>query len=114
MQTIKILGTGCPNCNRTELLVQKVIDELKSDAVIQKVEDMQEIMMYDIMSTPAIVIDEKVVIKGRVPSEKEVKELLQAGCCNEDDSSCCEDTDSSCCNENDSSCCDDGGSFISI
>jgi len=114
MKIIKILGTGCPNCNTTELLVQKVINDLKSNAVIEKVDDIQEIMMYDIMSTPAIVIDEKVVIKGRVPSEKEVRELLQTGCCNEDDSSCCDDDDGSCCNEDDSSCCNDEGTFISL
>lgn len=98
MQTIKILGTGCPNCNRTEILVQKVLDELKSTIIIEKVTDIQDIMAYDIMATPAIVVDEKVVIKGRVPSEEEIRKLLKEDCCK----------------DGDSSCCDDGGTFISI
>lgn len=112
MKTIKILGTGCPNCNTTELRVKKVIDDLKSDAVLEKVDDIQKIMMYDVMSTPAIVIDEKVVIKGRVPSEQEIRDLLQEDCCN--DENCCNDEDNSCCDDNDSSCCKDEGTFISI
>lgn len=106
MKTIKILGTGCPNCNTTELRVQKVIEDLKSDAVIEKVEDIQKIMMYDVMSTPAIVLDEKVVIKGRVPTEQEIRDLLQ-----EDGSN---DKDNPCCNDKDNSCCSDEGTFISI
>ena len=76
MQTIKILGTGCPNCKRTEAVVKTVLEELNYKATIQKIEDIQEIMEYDVMSTPAIVIDEKVVLKGHVPSIEEVKELL--------------------------------------
>jgi len=76
MQTIKILGTGCPNCKRTEAVVRSVVEELKRDVDIIKVEDIQEIMEYDVMSTPAIVIDEKVVLKGHVPSVEEMRKLL--------------------------------------
>jgi len=89
MRTIKILGTGCPNCKRTEAIVKKVVKELDYKISIEKVEDIEDIMAYDVMSTPAIVLDEKVVFKGRVPNENEVAELLNDTCCNDSDSSCC-------------------------
>jgi small redox-active disulfide protein 2 len=73
---IKILGTGCPNCKRTEAIVKEAVAELKIEASIEKVENILEIMKYDIMSTPAVVIDEVVKIKGRVPSIQEIKNLL--------------------------------------
>jgi len=122
MQTIKILGTGCPNCNRTSAVIQKVLDELKSDISLEKVTDIQEIMQYDVMTTPAVVMDDKVVIKGRVPSEEEIKTLIDESCCNDescscesDEESCCDETETSCCNDDDdSSCCDDKGTFISL
>lgn len=76
MKTIKILGTGCPSCINTENIVAAAVEETSTEAVIVKVTDIQEIMMYDILSTPAIVIDEKVVFKGKVPTKKEVKALL--------------------------------------
>ncbi len=76
MKTIKILGTGCPNCKRTEAVVKTVVEELGLSINIEKVEDIQDIMAYDIMSTPAVVLDEKVVIKGRVPSFDEIKNLF--------------------------------------
>lgn len=103
MKIIKILGTGCPNCTTTEKVVSEVINELKIEAKIIKVTDIQEIMAYDIMSTPAVVIDEKVIIKGRVPSASEIKELLK-------DEACCSDSDTSCCDSDatsaSNSCCD--------
>ncbi len=114
MKTIKILGTGCPNCKRTEAVIKTVVDELGlTDVNIEKVEDIQDIMAYDIMSTPAVVVDEKVVIKGRVPSFDEIKQLLKEddACCSDTDSSCCEpkeETKSSCCGsdtDTSSSCC---------
>lgn len=75
--TIKILGTGCPNCQRTEQIVKMAVEELNIEANIIKVEDIMEIMQYDIMSTPAVVVDEVVKIKGHVPSLQEIKDLLQ-------------------------------------
>ncbi|MBT8318476.1 MAG: thioredoxin family protein [Lutibacter sp.] len=106
MKTIKILGTGCPNCVTTEKIVTEVVNELNIDATIVKVTDIQEIMMYDIMSTPAVVIDEQVVIKGKVPSKNEIQAFLvdnfaNNACCSDDniESSCCssEDKESGCC-----------------
>jgi len=76
MKTIKILGTGCPKCKQTESIVRKAVSDNNIDAEVQKVEDIQEIMKYNIMSTPAVVIDEVVKIKGRVPSLTEINELL--------------------------------------
>ena len=75
-KSIKILGTGCPKCKQTTAVVQDVVQENNIDATIEKVEDIMKIMEYNVMSTPAIVIDEKIAIKGRVPSKKEVLELL--------------------------------------
>lgn len=73
---IKILGTGCAKCKTTQAVVEKVVAEAGIDATITKIEDIMEIMKYNIMSTPAIVVDEVVKIKGRVPSESEVKQAL--------------------------------------
>jgi len=73
---IKILGTGCPNCKTLEKRVRNVVNDNNIKAEIFKVEDIVDIMEYNIMSTPGLVVDEKVVSKGRVPSEKEIKELL--------------------------------------
>jgi len=73
---IKILGTGCPNCLRTIAVVEDVVNEKSIDASVEKVEDIMDIMKYDVMSTPAVVIDGKVMIKGRVPSKSEIEELL--------------------------------------
>jgi small redox-active disulfide protein 2 len=73
---IKILGTGCSKCKTLEELTRKVVKDNGIDANITKVEDIIEIMKYNIMSTPALVIDEKVVTKGRIPSVDEIKQLL--------------------------------------
>lgn len=73
---IKILGTGCAKCKTAQAVVEKVIAESGLNATITKVEDIVEIMKYNVMFTPAIVVDEIVKIKGRIPSEKEVKQIL--------------------------------------
>jgi small redox-active disulfide protein 2 len=73
---IKILGTGCSKCKTLEKLTRDVVSKNGIDATITKVEDIMEIMKYNIMTTPALVIDEKVVIKGIVPSAEEIKHLL--------------------------------------
>ncbi|NVN95355.1 MAG: TM0996/MTH895 family glutaredoxin-like protein [Bacteroidetes bacterium] len=74
---IKVLGTGCANCKTLEKGVQIAVEELKIEAKVEKVEDIQKIMGYGIMRTPGLVINEKVVLSGRVPSVKEIKELIE-------------------------------------
>lgn len=73
---IKILGTGCAKCKTALAVVEKVVADNGVEATITKVEDIMDIMKYNVMFTPAIVVDEVVKIKGRVPSEKEVKQAL--------------------------------------
>lgn len=73
---IKILGPGCPKCIRLEKLTRETVEKEGIDAYITKVEDMMKIMEYGVMRTPGLVIDEKVVFSGRVPSAKEINKLL--------------------------------------
>ena len=75
-QVIKILGTGCPKCQSMTSVVKDVVSVNHLDATIEKVEDIMEIMKFNVMTTPALVIDEEVTIKGRVPSKEEVLALL--------------------------------------
>ena len=75
-KVIKILGTGCPKCQSMTGVVKNVISENNIDATIEKVEDIMEIMKYNVMTTPALVIDDVITIKGRVPSKDEVLALL--------------------------------------
>lgn len=77
MKTIKILGTGCARCKATIAVVEEAIREAGLDAEVVKVEDIQDIMKYNVLSTPAVVVDEEVKIKGKVPSKEEVIALLQ-------------------------------------
>ncbi len=76
-KVIKILGTGCPKCQSMTAVVKDVIEENNIDATIEKVEDIEEIMKYNVMTTPAMVIDDVITIKGRVPTKNEVLELLK-------------------------------------
>ncbi len=73
---IKVLGTGCPKCKALEQATQNAINELGVQATITKVEDIVDIMNYGVMRTPALVINEKVVLSGRVPDAKELKEII--------------------------------------
>jgi small redox-active disulfide protein 2 len=73
---IKILGTGCSKCKTLEKLTREVVSKNNIDATVTKVEDIMEIMKFNIMTTPALVIDGKVVTKGIIPSEEEIKKLL--------------------------------------
>lgn len=70
------MGTGCPKCKTLEKISREVVEQNGFEANITKVEDIMEIMKYNIMSTPALVVNEKVIIKGRVPSAEEIKEIL--------------------------------------
>ena len=73
---IKVLGTGCSKFKATYETVNRVVTEHKVNATVEKVEDIMEIMKYNVMSMPAIVIDGKVVVSGKTPSESEIIKLL--------------------------------------
>lgn len=73
---IKVLGTGCANCRKLEANTRQAVEELGLDAVIEKVIEIKDIMKYGVMKTPALVVDEKVKIMGRVPSAGEIKKVL--------------------------------------
>lgn len=73
---IKILGTGCPKCKKLEANTKEAIKELGIEATIEKVEDIQEIMSYNIMITPALVVDEQVKSAGKILSVEDIKKYL--------------------------------------
>ncbi len=73
---IKILGTGCPKCKTLEKLTREVVEQNGIDATITKVDDIYQILKYGVMTTPALVVNEKVEIKGRIPSVDEIKQVL--------------------------------------
>ena len=74
---IKVLGTGCARCKTLEKSTRLAIDEMGVDAEVEKIEDIVEIMGYGVMRTPALIIDEKVVMYGKTPSVKEIIEIIQ-------------------------------------
>lgn len=74
---IKILGSGCANCKKLYTLAEEAVKELNITAELQKVEGLKEIVSYGVMKTPALVVDEKVRIMGRVPSYAEVLAALR-------------------------------------
>ncbi|GAC91516.1 thioredoxin [Anoxybacillus flavithermus NBRC 109594] len=75
--TIKVLGTGCKKCKELEQNVRMALTQLQLDAQVEKVEDIAKIMSYGVMSTPALVVNEKVVSAGKLLSVDEIKELLK-------------------------------------
>jgi small redox-active disulfide protein 2 len=76
MLTIKILGSGCANCKRLEQIAQKVVSEMGIEAEVIKVTEYLDIMAYNVMSTPGLVINEKLVSSGRIPTPVEVTTWL--------------------------------------
>ena len=76
---IAILGTGCPKCRQTVEVVRKAVEQAGVEATIQKIEDIQEIMKFRVMMTPAVAIDGKVKLWGKVPTVDEVASLLAPG-----------------------------------
>ncbi len=76
---IKVLGPGCAKCKTTYNVIEKVIKENNLDVKLTKVDDIMEMMNYNIMTTPAVVVDEVVKMKGQVPTESDVKKLLCIG-----------------------------------
>ena len=77
MLNIKILGSGCANCKRLEQIARKAAADLGLDAEFEKVTNMNDIMKYPILSTPGLVINEKLVSAGRVPGEAEIMSWLK-------------------------------------
>ena len=73
---IKVLGPGCTNCVNLEHVTRQAVDGLGVDATLEKVTDYPTIAGYGVMSTPALVVDEKLVLSGRVPTAAQVRELL--------------------------------------
>ena len=76
---IKVLGPGCAKCKTTYNVIEKVIKENNLDVKLTKVDDIMEMVSYNIMTTPAVVVDEVVKMIGQVPTESDVKKLLGIG-----------------------------------
>lgn len=76
MLTIKVLGSGCANCKRVEQIARKIVTDMSLDAEVIKVTDYADIMAYNILSTPGLVVNEKVVCSGRIPTPAEVTTWL--------------------------------------
>ena len=74
---IKVLGTGCANCKKTKAVIADAVKEMNLDLKVVEVQDISAIMAYGVMSTPAIVIDEKVVSTGKVPGKSQVIEMIR-------------------------------------
>ena len=74
---IKVLGPGCAKCKTLEKITNEVVTENHFDAEVSKVEDIVDIMKYNIFSTPALVINEKVAVKGFIPAKDEIKKLIE-------------------------------------
>ena len=75
---IKVLGPGCANCQNLEKATRQALADLGLEASVEKVTDYADIAGYGVMSTPALVVDEVVVLAGRVPTARQVRELLTA------------------------------------
>ena len=73
---ILVLGPGCKKCVLTYDAIRKVVEQSGAEVTLRKVEDIMEIMKYNVMTTPAVVVDGEVKLKGHVPSEAEIKKVL--------------------------------------
>ena len=78
MKTVKILGSGCANCRKLEAVVREAATNIGIEAEFVKVTDMKDIMAYDLLSTPGLVVNEKLVSSGRIPTVAEVQKWLVA------------------------------------
>ena len=92
---VKVLGPGCTNCKRLASNTQEALKKLGIDAPVLKIEDYAEIAKYSVMSTPALVIDEKVLFTGKVPSVMELTEIISKGTVQKSEGGCC--SGSGCC-----------------
>ena len=77
---IKVLGTGCAKCKSLEANARQAVAEMGITAEVVKVQDMKDIMAFGVLRTPALVVDEKVVVYGKVPTVEEVKAFLKQDC----------------------------------
>lgn len=77
MKVIKVLGPGCKKCKLLEQNVKDAISVLSGDFEVQKIEDMEAMMKYNMMSSPGLVVDEKLIMTGKVPSVDELREILK-------------------------------------
>jgi len=75
---IKVLGTGCANCKKVKALAAEVAKELGAEATIEEVTDVKDIMSYGVMQTPGLVIDEKLIGAGGVPTKQQMQQIIQA------------------------------------
>jgi small redox-active disulfide protein 2 len=73
MKAIKVLGTGCANCKATVKLIEEVAREKNAEIALEKVEDIQKIMAFNVMSTPAVVIDGQIIHAGGIPARSKVE-----------------------------------------
>ena len=78
MLTVKILGSGCANCKKLEAVAREAATASQIEAEFLKVTDMQQIMAYDLLSTPGLVVNDKLVSSGRIPTVAEVQKWLSA------------------------------------
>jgi small redox-active disulfide protein 2 len=76
MKEVKVLGPGCPKCQKLMAQTQKAIDELGLDCSVEKVTDIQQIISYGVMMTPALVVDGQVKVTGKVPSLDDIKTMI--------------------------------------
>lgn len=76
MKDIKVLGTGCRKCKKLESNVREAVKNLGIEANIEKVEDMIEIINYGVMKTPALLVDNKIVVSGKLPSTQDIEKML--------------------------------------
>lgn len=76
--TIKILGSGCPKCQKVEQNAKKAVEELGlKDVQVEHVYDVNKIVEMRVMMTPALVVDEEIVVSGKIPTVEEIKEILK-------------------------------------
>ncbi len=76
---IKVLGTGCPKCNKLENMVNEVIKDLNADATVTKVKDINDIARAGVMLTPALMINGDIKLTGKLPSKENLTKMIEAG-----------------------------------
>ena len=81
---IKVLGPGCGRCQQLEKTIKEVVKELGIDATVEEVKDIKKFLDYNVMMTPGLVVDEQVVISGKVPTKAEVTQLVVTALANEE------------------------------